>query len=78
MEGRAGKVTPQLSFRERGLPSGYGGEIVQDLTKPDGTPRKLLDVSKLHGLGWKHRIELHAGVESTYRWFLENQDKFRR
>ena len=57
---------------------GFGGEIVQDLTKPDGTPRKLLDVSKLHGLGWKHKTELAAGVESTYRWFLENLDKFRR
>ena len=57
---------------------GFDGEIVQDLTKPDGTPRKLLDVSKLHGLGWKHRIELQDGVESTYSWFLENQDKFRR
>ena len=52
---------------------GFEGEIVQDLTKPDGTPRKLLDVSKLHGLGWKHRIELAEGVKSTYRWFLDNQ-----
>jgi len=57
---------------------GFDGEIVQDLTKPDGTPRKLLDVSKLHGLGWKHRTDLEKGIESTYSWFLENQDKFRR
>ena len=57
---------------------GFGGEIVQDLTKPDGTPRKLLDVSKLHGLGWKHQTDLRTGIETTYRWFLENQDKFRR
>ena len=56
---------------------GFEGEIVQDLTKPDGTPRKLLDVSKLHGLGWKHRIELAEGVKSTYRWFLDNQGAFR-
>ena len=56
---------------------GFTGEIVQDLTKPDGTPRKLLDVGKLHGLGWKHRIELKAGVESTYAWFMENQTGFR-
>jgi GDP-L-fucose synthase len=57
---------------------GFQGEIVQDLTKPDGTMRKLLDVSKLHGLGWKHRIALPDGVKSTYEWFLANQDKFRR
>ena len=43
-----------------------------DTTKPDGTPQKLLDVSKLHDLGWKHNIELREGIESTYRWFLEN------
>jgi len=57
---------------------GFTGEIVQDLTKPDGTPRKLLDVGKLHGLGWKHRIELKAGVESTYGWFLGNQGRLRK
>ncbi|HXP89842.1 MAG TPA: GDP-L-fucose synthase [Fibrobacteria bacterium] len=56
---------------------GFTGEIVQDLTKPDGTPRKLLDVGRLHGLGWKHRIELKDGVESTYAWYLGNQGKFR-
>jgi GDP-L-fucose synthase len=44
-----------------------------DSSKPDGTPRKLLDVSRLHALGWKHRIELRQGVESTYRWFLEHR-----
>jgi len=56
---------------------GFEGEIVQDLTKPDGTPRKLLDVGKLHGLGWKHSIDLPEGVETTYRWFLDNQASFR-
>jgi GDP-L-fucose synthase len=56
---------------------GFEGEIVQDLTKPDGTPRKLLDMSKLHELGWKHRIKLKDGVESTYRWFLGNLEKLR-
>ena len=40
--------------------------------KPDGTPQKLLDVSRLHELGWKHSIDLREGVESTYRWFLDN------
>ena len=52
---------------------GFQGQIVHDTTKPDGTPRKLLDVSKLHGLGWKHRIPLVEGIRSTYQWFLENQ-----
>jgi len=56
---------------------GFEGEIVQDLTKPDGTPRKLLDVGMLHGLGWKHKVELSEGVETTYAWFLENQGVFR-
>ncbi|RPI50368.1 MAG: GDP-L-fucose synthase [Acidobacteria bacterium] len=45
-----------------------------DTTKPDGSPQKLLDVSRLHALGWKHRIELNGGIESTYRWFLRNSD----
>lgn len=56
---------------------GFEGEIVQDLTKPDGTPQKLLDVSKLEGLGWKAKIGLKEGIESTYRWFLENQGNVR-
>ncbi len=56
---------------------GFDGEIVQDQTKPDGTPRKLLDVSTLHGLGWKHRVELRQGVVGTYRWFLDNLGVFR-
>lgn len=46
--------------------------ITYDHTKPDGTPRKLLDVSTLHALGWRHRIELQDGIESTYRWYLEH------
>jgi GDP-L-fucose synthase len=48
-----------------------------DPSKPDGTPRKLLDVSRLHGLGWRHRIDLRAGVETTYDWFLSHQDSLR-
>jgi GDP-L-fucose synthase len=47
-------------------------EIVFDSSRPDGTPRKLLDVSKLHGLGWHHRIELADGIATTYQWFLEH------
>ncbi len=47
-------------------------ELVFDTTKPDGTPQKLLDVSWLHSLGWRHSIDLREGIDSTYRWFLEN------
>ena len=46
-------------------------ELVFDHTKPDGMPRKCLDVSRMHALGWRHRIELKDGIESTYRWFCE-------
>jgi GDP-L-fucose synthase len=46
--------------------------IVYDTTKPDGTPRKLLDVSRLHGLGWRHRIALREGIASSYEWFLRH------
>ena len=56
---------------------GFQGEIVQDLSKPDGTPRKLLDVSKLHGLGWKHEVELGKGIKGTYEWFLANKENVR-
>ncbi len=52
-------------------------KIVYDTTKPDGAPRKLLDVSKLHALGWRHRTPLRRGIASTYRWFLEHQRAFR-
>jgi GDP-L-fucose synthase len=48
-------------------------QIVYDSSKPDGTPRKLLDVSKLHALGWRHRTPLAAGLQSTYAWFVNNQ-----
>jgi len=47
--------------------------IVMDRSKPDGTPRKLLDVSRLHALGWRHTFELRGGIEDTYRWFLSHQ-----
>ncbi len=51
---------------------GYEGEIAWDTSKPDGTPRKLLDVSKLHGLGWKYSIALADGLASTYEWYKES------
>jgi len=47
--------------------------ITRDTSKPDGTPRKLLDVSRLQALGWRHRIELRSGIEQTYQWFLAHQ-----
>ncbi|MBI4224875.1 MAG: GDP-L-fucose synthase [Candidatus Sungbacteria bacterium] len=49
--------------------SGFAGEIVWDTTKPDGTPKKLLDVQKLHSLGWKHSIDLEKGLRETYAWY---------
>lgn len=51
---------------------GYSGKLTFDLTKPDGTPRKLLDVSKLHQMGWKHEVDLHEGITLAYQDFLEN------
>ncbi|MEN9729986.1 MAG: hypothetical protein RLZ91_1103 [Bacteroidota bacterium] len=51
---------------------GFEGEIRWDVSKPDGTPRKLMDVSKLHGLGWKHHIELMDGIRLAYQDFLQN------
>lgn len=52
---------------------GYQGEIRTDPTRPDGTPRKLLDVGRLEALGWKAKVGLREGVEETYRWFVENR-----
>ena len=49
---------------------GYSGQLIFDTSKPDGTPRKLLDVSKLQKLGWRAETPLKAGIESTYAWFL--------
>jgi len=51
---------------------GYRGEVKWDTSKPDGTPRKLLDVSKLHALGWEHGIKLREGIQNTYEWFKED------
>jgi GDP-L-fucose synthase len=51
--------------------------IVWDTSKPDGSPRKLLDVTRLHNLGWRHRMSLGEGIEQTYNWFLANQSSAR-
>lgn len=57
---------------------GYDGELRQDPTKPDGTPRKLLDVSRLNELGWHATTELHAGIARTYEWYLTHLDSLRK
>jgi GDP-L-fucose synthase len=56
---------------------GHKGEIIWDTTKPDGTPRKLMDVNKLKVLGWSPKVDLASGIQKTYDWFLENQNKFK-
>jgi len=57
--------------------TGHQGEIIWDATKPDGTPRKLMDVAKMHNLGWKHQVDLEEGIQKTYHWFLENVNKIK-
>jgi GDPmannose 4,6-dehydratase/GDP-L-fucose synthase len=57
--------------------TGFSGRITTDPTKPDGTLRKLMDVSRLAGMGWRARIGLEEGIAGTYQWFLDNQDRFR-
>ena len=56
---------------------GYRGELVFDTTKPDGTPRKLLDNSRIEGLGWTPKTSLRDGLATTYEWFLANEETFR-
>ena len=55
--------------------TGFGGDIVYDSSKPDGTPRKLVDTSKLRGLGWAPTISLEQGVRSTYEWYLSHGER---
>ena len=54
---------------------GYEGRIIFDSSKPDGTPRKLLDVSRVHALGWRARIRIREGIASTYKWYQANTPK---
>ena len=56
---------------------GFKGKLIFDNSKPDGTPRKVLDVSRLESLGWSYKINLEAGLANTYRWFINNHDKLR-
>ncbi|HDY7986289.1 TPA: GDP-L-fucose synthase [Vibrio vulnificus] len=57
---------------------GFEGRVVFDSTKPDGTPRKLMDVSRLAALGWRYQVSLEQGLSKTYQWFLANQENFRK
>ena len=57
---------------------GYDGELVFDSSKPDGTLRKLLDISLLDNLGWQPKISLAQGLEKTYKWYLANQERIRK
>ena len=50
---------------------GYEGEIIYDSTKPDGTPKKLLDVARINRLGWNSKIQLDEGIKNTYEWFVQ-------
>jgi GDP-L-fucose synthase len=56
---------------------GHAGQIIWDSTKPDGTPRKLMDVSKMKNAGWKAKVGLEEGIKRTYEWFLEHHDSFK-
>jgi GDP-L-fucose synthase len=58
--------------------TGHKGEIIWDSSKPDGTPRKLMDITKMHELGWKHELDLEEGVKRTYEWFLDNIDSVKK
>lgn len=57
--------------------TGFNGDIVFDISKPDGAPRKLMNVERLANLGWCYQVDLEAGLKSTYQWFLDNQESFR-
>ena len=57
--------------------TGHQGDIIWDATKPDGTPRKLMDVSKMNAMGWQFSIELETGIQKTYDWFLKNINNFK-
>jgi len=70
-------VGEDITIKELGekikLVVGYEGNIQFDTSKPDGTPRKLVDVTKLNGLGWKAETALEDGLQKAYQWFLDNE-----
>jgi GDP-L-fucose synthase len=66
----------EVSIRELALlikkVVGFEGELIFDSSRPDGTPRKLCDVTRIHDLGWRHLIGLEEGLKETYRWYVKN------
>ncbi len=76
--GTGSDVTIMELARQIGLVVGFKGRFVFDASKPDGTPRKLLDVSRLLGLGWRPRIGLEAGIRDTYDWYSTSGRQARR
>ena len=56
---------------------GFKGKVSFDASKPDGAPRKLMNVDRVNSLGWEYEYSLEAGLIIAYQWFLDNQDKFR-
>ena len=71
-------VTIRELVAEVSAATGFKGRIAFDATKPDGTPRKLLDVTRLSGLGWRAKTPLAEGLKRTYQWFLDNPEKLRK
>ena len=69
---RRGRHDPGAGRDRSPRSSATTGEVVWDTSKPDGTPRKLLDVSRLRALGWEPQIGLREGIASTYAWYLAN------
>jgi GDP-L-fucose synthase len=71
----------EISIRELALTIqavvGYRGELAFDATKPDGTPRKLMDNSRIAAAGWQPKTDLKTGIEQTYSWFLQHYDQLR-
>ena len=57
--------------------TGHKGDILWDSSKPDGTPRKLMDVSKMKEMGWQYTTELEGGIKKTYQWYIENIDSIK-
>ena len=70
-------VTIERLVQEVVRVTGYQGQVVWNTDMPDGTPRKLLDVSRLQALGWKYKVELPEGLDLAYQWFVNNQSLFR-
>ena len=71
-------VGADISIRDLAEVVGWQGEFLFDSTKPDGTPRKLLNVSRLTALGWKASTPLKDGIKRTYEWFIANQSAVRQ